>query len=603
MILQALNQLYERLEGDDRYGLPTPGYNIQKVTFCIVLKADGSLHDIEDVRETHTEVTKSGKPKSRYLPRQVLVPGEGGRSGQGFTPFLLCDNTGYLLGYKKPDKDPLKAQKDADRCAECFASSRAYHLGLESIINDLSYSAVCRFLEGWIPERASEWLEKLDDFAATGFGVFRVLPENCYVHERPIFKKWWGKQQNGTVENDTWAPCLVTGEVSPIARLAEPAIKGVNGAAPGGAKLASFNLNAFESYGKVQTYNAPVSEKATFQYCNALNALLGSKQSHRHRVVIGDATTVFWTERETVIESVFAAFLSGGAESSPTEGSEEDSLLHTRIESFLKILRKGGGADVSELGDDPTAKFFILGLSGNVTRLSVRFWHVGTISQMVERLRSHYDALRIRPSRDTDPEFPPLWALLRQTARESKDISPLLSGDLMQAILNGTSYPQPLYGSILNRIRADQTINYLRAAIIKAVLTRNFNRTIPMSLDTNRIDQAYLLGRLFAALEKTQEDALPGINVTIRERFYSSASATPGAVFPRILRTYQHHLAKLEGGSKVNRERLVQSIHEPLDSYPAHLNLEGQGLFAIGYYHQRQDFFTKKDKTSTSADL
>src|SRR5690606_313794 len=155
-----------------------------------------------------------------------------------------------------------------------------------------------------------------------------------------------------------------------------------------------------------------------------------------------------------------------------------------------------------------------------------------------------------------------------------------------------------------NRIRADQTINYLRAALIKAVLTRlpNANHQLTMSLDPDRTDPAYLLGRLFAALEKTQEDALPGINATIRERFYSSASATPGAVFPRILRTYQHHLAKLDGGHKTNRERLVQAIHAPLTGYPAHLGLEGQGLFAIGYYHQRQDFFTKKEKPEALAE-
>ena len=220
---------------------------------------------------------------------------------------------------------------------------------------------------------------------------------------------------------------------------------------------------------------------------------------------------------------------------------------------------------------------------------------------MVDRLKAHYDALRIVRSRETDPEFPPFWMLLRQTAREAKDIPPLLSGALMQSVLAGTPYPQAFYNAVLNRIRADHTVNYLRAAsIIKAILTRqpNSNHQIPMSLDPNRTDKAYLFGRLFAALEKTQEDALPGINATIRDRFYSSASATPGAVFPRLLRTYQHHLAKLEGGHKVNRERLVQSIHDPLNSYPAHLNLEEQGLFAIGYYHQRQDFFKKKTPTN-----
>ncbi len=588
MILQSLNQLYDRLAQDARYGVPTPGYSVQKITFCIVLGPEGVPPEIEDTRRTITETSKTGKVRTKELARQLLVPDSGERSGQGFKPNTLCDNTAYLLGYSP------EIEKHA-RALECFEASQRHHLALERKINDASFSAVCRFLQAWTPERALEWKAKLDDFAATGFGVFRLIDQRQFVHESPGFRNWWLSQQSFEADEDVVAPCLVTGQVLPIARLAEPAIKGVQGAAPKGAKLASFNLKAFESYGKEQTYNAPVSKVATFQYCNALNALLGGPQSHRHRIQIGDATTVFWTERETITESLFAEFLGGNIEAGekPAE-TEEDQVLHQRLDTFLKILRQGGGAQVGDLGDDPNTRLYVLGLSGNVTRLSVRFWHAGSIAEMVDRLKAHYDALRIVRSRQNDPEFPPLWMLLRQTAREAKDIPPLLSGVLMQSILTGTAYPQALYSAVLNRIRADHTVNYFRAAIIKAILTRqpNSKYQIPMSLDTNRTDKGYLLGRLFATLEKTQEDAL-GI-ATVRERFYSSASATPGAVFPRILRTYQHHLAKLDGGRKVNRERLVQSIHAPLSSYPAHLNLEEQGLFAVGYYHQRQDFFTKK---------
>ena len=610
MILQALTQLYVRLALDpaNAYGLPIPGTSTQRVTFCFVLKPDGTLHAIEDARETHNETTKSGKIKTTQTARQLLVPGDSKPPGQGINPCTLWDNTAYLLGYKKPDKDPEKTEKEAARAALTFAASRDHHLGLENTINSPAYSAVCRFLETWTPARAAEHTEQLDDFAATGFGVFRLLGENCYVHQDPAFLAWWKTTQAATAASEVVAPCLVTGEPSPIARLHDPAIKGVNGAAPGGAKLASFNLDAFESYGKTQSYNAPVSEEAAFRYCNALNALLSGPQSRRHRLQIGDATTLFWTERETITESLFAEFLGGDTSteepSSDTPATEEDGAKHQRLQTFLQILRQGGGADVADLGDDPNTRFYVLGLSGNVTRLSVRFWHVGTLAEMVDRLRAHYAALRMIRPYEKDPEFPPLWMLLRQTARETKDIPPLLAGAVMHAVLNGTPYPQILYNAVLNRIRADQTINYLRAALLKAVLTRlpNSNHQLTMSLNPDRTDSAYLLGRLFAALEKTQEDALPGINATIRERYYSSASATPGTVFPRLLRTYQHHLAKLDGGHKTNRERIVQAIHSPLNGYPAHLGLEGQGLFAIGYYHQRQDFFTKKEKPEAHAE-
>ena len=349
-----------------------------------------------------------------------------------------------------------------------------------------------------------------------------------------------------------------------------------------------------------------------FQYCNALNALLSGPQSHRHRIPIGAATTVFWTERKTTIERAFTAFFSGHAETlDKNEGSiEQDPILHQRLHAFLKLLRRGSAISFDDLGDDPNTKFFILGLSDNVTRLAVRFWHVGTLREMIEQLRDHFSCLAVARSFDNEPEFPSVIRLLDQTARERKAISPILGGQLMQAILNGTFYPMTLYQGVLNRIRVVEkdlngktrpNVTYLRACILKAVLTRNFNQTITMSLDPENTKPAYLLGRLFATLEKTQQDALGNLNAGLRERFYSSASATPASVFPRILRTYQHHLAKLQGGQRVNRERLVQSIHGPLEptvGYPALLNLEEQGIFAIGYYHQRQALFPTNPKTT-----
>lgn len=593
MILQALNDLYERLADDASYELPRPGYSTQKVSFCVVLKPDGTLVDIQDARITRTETTKAGKEKTTQFSRPVLVPGQAKPPGQGLNPCLLWDNSGYMLGYKKDDEKPA-------RTAEASDEFRKKHVALEKELNVPEFSAVCRFLESWSPAKALDYKDKLDDFAATGFGVFQIQGATNYIHQMPAIKEWWAKQQD-TEKPGFIAQCLVTGEVLPIAQTHQPAIKGVNGAQAGGALLISFNMTAVDSYGrdKEQGYNAPVSQTAVFNYANALNTMLGGPLSNRHRVVIGDATTVFWTEKATEAESLFADFLQGNAPEEEGEASQ-DQALATRLRMFMEILRQGGGSELTKLGDDPQTKFFILGLSPNASRLSVRFWHVATLGQMVDKLKAHYDALRLRRSPDKDPEFPAVWQILRQTGRESKDIPPLLSGPLMRSILTGSRYPQGLFNAVLNRIRADHEITFLRAAIFKAFLIRNHQLDIPMSLDTTRTEPAYLLGRLFAALEKTQEDALPGINATIRDRFYSAASATPGTVFPRLLRTYQHHLSKLDGGYKVNRERAVQQIMAGLNDMPSHLPLEGQGLFAIGYYHQRQDFFTKKDKPETA---
>jgi CRISPR-associated protein Csd1 len=588
MILQALNDLYERLADDASYELPRPGYSTQKVSFCVVLKLDGTLVDIQDARITRTETTKAGKEKTTQFSRPVLVPGQAKPPGQGLNPCLLWDNSGY----KKDDEKPA-------RTAEACDEFRKKHVALEKELSVPEFSAVCRFLESWTPAKALDFKTKLDDFAATGFGVFQIQGAANYVHQMPAIQEWWAKQQD-TEKAGLIAQCLVTGEALPIAQTHQPAIKGVNGAQAGGALLISFNMTAVDSYGrdKQQGYNAPVSQTAVFNYANALNTMLGGPQSHRHRVIIGDATTVFWTEKATEAESLFADFLQGNE---PEEGGEssQDQALATRLKMFMEILRQGGGSELTKLGDDPQTKFFILGLSPNASRLSVRFWHVATLGQMVDKLKAHFDALRLRRSSDKDPEFPAVWQILRQTGRESKDIPPLLSGPLMRSILTGSRYPQGLFNAVLNRIRADHDITFLRVCVFKAFLIRNHQLDIPMSLDTTRTEPAYLLGRLFAALEKTQEDALPGINATIRDRFYSAASATPGTVFPRLLRTYQHWLSKLEGGYKVNRERMVQQIMSGMNDMPSHLQLEGQGLFAIGYYHQRQDFFTKKDKTET----
>ena len=245
----------------------------------------------------------------------------------------------------------------------------------------------------------------------------------------------------------------------------------------------------------------------------------------------------------------------------------------------------------------------------------MRFWHVSTLGDFVERLRDHFQALEIvRPPQGK--AFPPVWRLLRETALqgEAKNVAPFLEGALMRAILGGGPYPDVLAAAVIRRIRADhddkqhphRKINYLRVAMLKAWLNRSpsWEGEIKVSLDTARTDPAYRLGRLFSALEKTQEEALPGINATIRDRYYGAVSAAPGSVVPRLLRTYQHHLAKLYPGAKVNRERLVQEIMSGLDHIPKTLSLEGQSLFAIGYYHQRQDFFIRKsdDKSTSHSD-
>jgi CRISPR-associated protein Csd1 len=517
----------------------------------------------------------------------MIVCGNAKPSGSGINPGFLWDNPAYMLGYRADDPRPKRTR-------ESFEAFRQRHLDSEKGVSDPEFSAVCRFLESWKSADAKHHKSLVE--IGTGFGAFRIRAANHFVHDRLAVKQWWNKQLPsacGETQMST-GQCLVTGEVGPLARLHEPMIKGVWGGQSSGAAMVSFNLDAFASYGKEQSLNSPVSESAAFQYCTALNRLLAPES--KQRIQTGDATTVFWTERPTEAENLLPWVFE------PTKEAEDDA-LKSEVHSVLKRIVKGEYP--GEFGD-PYTPFYVLGLSPNAARISVRFWLASTLGELIEKLHQHFADLRIA-HREQDSEFPAVWQLLRETVRESKDLPPLLGGAVMRSVLTGSPYPNMLFTSIIRRFRADRELRYLRVAMIKAHLNRNtrfgidpLDKELPMSLDPDRTEPAYHLGRLFAELEKTQEDALPRINDTIKDRYFGAASATPASVFPRLIRLSQHHLGKLEKGQRVYHERRIQEIAGKLDGFASHLSLRDQGLFAIGYYHQRQDMFTKKTEPETS---
>lgn len=588
MILQSLNELYDRLERDSSYQIAPPGYSMQKITFKVILDRDGRLFGIQDARHNN-----EGRP----IPRQLIVPGTNKPSGSGLNPGLLWDNTGYMLGFKTADQNP-------ERTANSFEAFRQRHLEVESAVQSATFSAVCRFLEAWSPASASDHPVLAE--VMTGFGVFQIVGEESFVHDERAIRAWWDVQESSADEVVT-GQCLVTGDIGAIAKI-HPKIRGIEST---GAVLVGFNEPAYESYGKAQNHNAPVGLEAANRYTTALNAMLDGPGRNRHRISIGGAVVVFWTEVPTIAEDIFAQFALQGS-LQPADDSQDETLIR-KLEAFLRALRSGRAA-YDSLADDPErTRFFMLGLGPNKARLSVRFFHVGSVAGFLDNQRRHFTdiALERRHSDGqswSEPEFPSLRQILDQTCPASggkpdrEKIPPILVGPLLQSLITGAPYPQLLYTSVLRRLHAERDVNYLKACIIKGYLNRNRSKEVPMSLDVQRRDPPYRIGRLFAALEKTQLDALgQGLSATIRDRFYSSASATPSAVFPRLLRTYQHHLAKLDGGIRVNRERLVQEIIGELDSFPAHLDLDSQGLFAIGYYHQMRAFYTPRTSTDAIA--
>jgi CRISPR-associated protein Csd1 len=589
VILQRLAEYYDRVAGDAASAsrLPKRGYSVQKISFCVVLTPQGRLQQFQSLLDTAQKAPS------------FLVPGQAKSSGSGINPCLLWDNAAYMLGFKPDDQKP-------ERTRASFEAFRDKHLSIESEINSGAFSAVCTFLRDWSPPLSTRHSDDLKEITRN-CGVFRIAGQERFVHEDAAFVAWWLSRGAGDDDGAPTGMCLVTGQGQTIARLHEPKVKGVRGTQSAGALLVSFNDPAYESYGKSQSFNAPVGSAAAFKYANALNFLLDRDD---RRVLLGDATVVFWAERPSPIESFISDLLSERTLPHPDVPAEDQGRVD-QVRLFLSELRHGHTTD-NAVDPEGATRFFVLGLSPNASRIAVRFWMDTTVAEIENRLRQHMEDVELGGARED--EFPlMIRRIVQATGRAEIDakgrvknydggsISPLLAGAVARAVLTGGPYPEVLLSAMVRRIRSDGAISRPRIAAIKACLNRNSrlrgnSKEVPVALDPSRSEPAYVTGRLFALLEKIQEDGSEGgLNTTIKDRYFSSASATPRVVFPRLIRLSQHHLAKLDRGRKVYREKQLGEIVGKLDGFPTHFNLEDQGLFAVGYFHQREDLFTRKD--------
>ncbi len=578
MILQALNEYYERKAKEPGSGMPSYGYGEQKISFCFVLSQRGELVKVVDLRNGQG---RQAKPTPLTVP---LLPSK--RTVKEVSNFLW-DNTAYVLGAG----DQKKLEKDPQRFRKTSGEFRSLHQEVSKSVQDEGLDALVAFVFNWSPERSAT-IENWPEIQDTNL-VFRLEGDTGYLHDRPKLREAWVARY-ADAAGDRKGTCLVTGKAAPIAGL-HPPIKGV-GKQTSGASIVSFNLAAFTSYGKEQSYNAPVSERAAFAYTTGLNFLL--RKGSRQRIQLGDATTVFWAERSTPAEDLLAALFdppAEGAAKTDENSPSEDRAATALIREVLSAAKAGRSIGDVDPALEPDVRFYILGLSPNNARLAVRFWNVSTLGQLVERVGQHFRDMEVERKFEGDPEYPPFWRILLETAplRKSENVPPLLAGALTRAILTGSPYPRSLFTAILGRIRADRLVNYLRAAILKACLVRNHQMEVPMSLNVERGDPAYRLGRLFALLEKAQKDAT-NPTATIRDRFFGAASATPAAVFPQLLRLGQHHISKAEYG--VYTDKLIAEVVDGIDELPKHLSLEDQGLFTLGYYHQRNALYRKGEK-------
>ncbi len=585
MILQALCDYYRRQEEQ----LPPPGFERKAIPFIIVLDRDGRFVDIEDTRDGNDKRDK-GRP--------FVVPQAVKRSS-GVAANLLWDGLGYALGVvgaaRAAKLDAAGLEKEQKRTREMHAAFiQRIHTVFPAPVIEPGVQATLTFLEQGDFSAAfahSLWPEMSKTTEALSFrldGDLELICQREAVRQAVLATG----QDAATIRKR----CLVSGNLDAIARL-HPAIKGVFGAQSSGANLFSFNFSAACSYRKEQGQNAPVGEYATFAYTTALNYLL--RADSRQKLRVGEDTFVFWAEKADPAEKQFTDWLQPDPDD-PARGVEA-----------VEALCKAPAIGVRPFEDDYT-RFFVLGLAPNNARLAVRLWNVSTVRELAANIRQHFDDLAIvRSSRE--PEYLPLWRLLVATAAQGKseNIPPPLAGEVLRAILAGTPYPQTLLITTLQRIRAEQgAVNYVRAALIKAVLVRNARfgpakQEITVSLDTENPNIGYRLGRLFAVLEHIQEKSAGGpgkLNATIRDRFYGAASATPITAFPYLLKLKNHHLNKLTMGQTIWLEGKIGQIMEAITQFPAHFNLDDQGRFAIGYYHQRQDFFTRKSPDQESTD-
>jgi CRISPR-associated protein Csd1 len=574
MILQALKGYYDRKIDD----LPPLGWIEKEIDYAIVLNATGNVLLVDPFQES-------------FGGKSAMVPNIGKQAlkhtNSGVDANLLWDNSAFVLGVGKGGRKKRSS----------FVDILKLWLG---DVSDDGIGAVISFYSTLVD--CPETLTKLTDHPQHGVRLrsgnpimaFRLAGEKGFIHERPAVSDAIRKKWGSLAENGGEGICLITGERDYV-ETCHPVTKGVRGTQTAGANIVGFNAAAFCSFNKDQGANAPAGKAAVFAYTTALNYLL--RKDSPQKMLIGDATAVFWAEKPAGLETEIVDIFGEPPKDDPDRGVKA-------VESLYKSVQTGVLPS-----DEKQTKFYVLGLSPNAARISVRFWIVDTIAGMKGKIIQHFEDLRIVHG-PNEKDTLSLFRLLVSTAVQGKseNISPNLAGETMRVILAGSPYPQTLLQAVIRRIRAEHEITYPRASLIKACINREIRFKNPqikeelkVSLDTSNTNIGYRLGRLFATLEKIQAEANPGINATIRDRYFGAASGTPATVFPTLVnRLSQHHIAKLPRGRQIYFESLKQEIMNNIDGtigFPSILSMADQGRFTIGYYQQTRDFFTRKESS------
>ena len=586
MILQALTAYYEQLVRQGK--LSAPGWDDSfKVSYELRLNDAGQL-----LRVVPLLTEKTAGKKTILAPRAMRVPAHVKRAS-GIAANFLCDNSSYLLGADEKGKP--------ERSADCFKACAKLHHAILDGVDSPAARALLAYFDSWDPAQASthpllaeQWKE-ITGNANLIFGYEAADHSHSFVNDDPAIQNAWQAHYNDRSADSDMGQCLITGKYAPIERT-HPNISGVPGAQSSGAALVSFNAPAFCSYGHEQGDNAPVSKYAAFAYTTALNRLLADRSHCKH---VGDTTILCWAENaEPVYQDAMSMFLFGADEAAGIQESD--------VQAALKRLAAGQTVPFLEKELSPDQHFYLLGLAPNAARLSVRFFLRDTFGSFAQNLQKHAEEMAIDCSEKEKFRTLPIWAVVNETTRtvpgQPAKPSPQLAGDLLRAVLTGGRYPATLLNGVTLRIRAEQAVTRGRAAVIKAYYLRNYPTELNKEVFTVSLNETtnvpYLLGRLFSVLEAVQKAANPGINTTIKDRYFNAACATPGMAFPTLLRLSQKHLRKLNDGLATYYDSQITELMAqlPESGFPARLSLPDQGKFAIGYYHQTQKRFAKKNE-------
>jgi len=522
----------------------------------------------------------------------MRVPAHEKRSS-GIAANFLCDNSTYLLGADEKGKP--------ERSADCFKACAKLHHAILDGVDSPAARAILAYFDSWDPAQAAtnpllqeQWKE-ITGNANLIFGYEAADHSHSFVNDDPAIQKAWQMYYNDRTTGAAMVQCLVTGKEAPAA-LVHPSIMGVRDAQSSGAALVSFNAPAFCSYGHEQGENAPMSEYAAFAYTTALNRLLADRDHCKH---VGDTAILCWAENaEPVYQDAMSMFLFGADEAAGIQESD--------VQAALKRLSAGQTVPFLEKELSPDQHFYLLGLAPNIARLSVRFFLRDTFGSFAQNLQKHAEEMEIDCSKKEKFRTLPIWAVVNETTRtvpgQPAKPSPQLAGDLLRAVLTGGRYPATLLNGVTLRIRAEQNVTRGRAAVIKAYYLRNYPTELNKEVYTVSLNETtnvpYLLGRLFSVLEAVQKAANPGINTTIKDRYFNAACATPGTAFPTLLRLSQKHLRKLNDGLATHYDKQITELMAqlPESGFPARLSLPDQGKFTIGYYHQTQKRYVKKNE-------